>query len=378
MELSIIENHNSERENILCKSSERLGKRRMSLPPISEASERKNSLSKIYDSKSSLNMKKTQLSKASKPIFTEGADEFIRLTTIIDSQKALMDRYSQDLKTLKIVNYRQEKALKKLDKDKSLAPKLIHTLTEELKIVKIEKAKYFSLSTKNEKTLQKQSNTITSLKKQIKDLDAVIQSKEGQDVLKLRHENESLNKKLQDLTNELELLQKKQKLLESEKDRDSKNLKSIINKQGQQIESLTLQISKLHEKIDEKEKQINSLNIYSTHAAERKQLRSRTAQERGQTATDQASKIATQGNPLVSDSHPLTDALINSIMNKSATAPRDTNDQSTLISPQSLIHKPNLSYDKKPIGGSHETVEDILARRMRDHISVNGPPKQSD
>ena len=151
MEWSIIENHNSERENILCKSSERLGKRRMSLPPISEASERKNSLSKIYDSKSSLNIKKTQLSKASKPIFTEGADEFIRLTTIIDSQKALMDRYSQDLKTLKIVNYRQEKALKKLDKDKSLAPKLIHTLTEELKIVKIEKAKYFSLSTKNEK-----------------------------------------------------------------------------------------------------------------------------------------------------------------------------------------------------------------------------------
>ena len=122
----------------------------------------------------------------------------------------------------------------------------------------------------------------------------------------------------------------------------------------------------------------NSLNVYSTHAAERKQLRSRTAQERAQSATDQAIRIEPKVDPVVSDSHPLTDALMNSIMNKSTSTTRNTNDQSTSLLPKSIIHKPNLLYDKKQIGGSHETVEDILARRMREHISVNGPPKQGD
>lgn len=346
----------------------------MSLPPISERLDIKNSLSKIYDSKSSLNMKKTQLSKASKPIFTEGADEIIRLTKVMDSQKALIDRYSEDLRTLKIVNYRQDKALKKLDKDKSLTPKLIHTLAEELKIAKSDKTRYSKLSAQNEKIVQKQSNTISSLKKQIKDLNAVLKSKEGEDLTKLKNENDALKKKVEDLTQQLDLLLKKQKLSESEKDRDSKNYKSIIAKQAHQIEALTEQISKLHEKIDEKEKQINSLNIYSTHASERKQLRSRTAQERAQIITEQTKK-ENQANT-VPESHPYTDAIMSSIMTKNNVPLKNISNPSAAISPQ-VIHKPNLAYEKNAADGN-ETVEDILARRMRDHISINGPPKAND
>lgn len=310
-------------------------------------------------------MKKTQLSKASKPFFSEGADEIIRLTKVLDSQKALIDRYADELKTLKILNHRQDKAIKKLDKDKGSAPQIIHTLSEELKMARIEKTRYFKLSTQNEKIVQKQGNSISSLKKQIKDLNAAIKSKEGEDLTKLRNERDQLKKQAEDQTQQLDLLIKKQKLSESEKDRDSKNFKSIISKQGHQIETLTEQIQKMLEKIEEKDRQINQLNIYTTHAAERKQLRSRAAQERAQTASEQ------------NNTHPLTDALMNSIMNKStAAAKTSTNPGSLAVSPK-LIHKPDLSYEKKQTDGN-ETVEDILARRMRDHISINGPPKVSD
>jgi hypothetical protein len=346
----------------------------MELTTITEREEKKNSLSKIYDSKSSLNIKKAKLSKASKPIFSEGADEIIRLTKVMDSQKALIDRYAEDLKTLKIINYRQEKALKKLDKDKSLAPQTIHTLNEELKMAKTEKARYFKLSAQNEKLVQKQSNSISSLRKQLKDLNAVIKAKGGDDFTKLRAQGDQLKKQVDDLTQQLEISLKKQKLSESEKDRDSKNFKSIISKQGHQIETLTEQIQKLLEKIDEKDKHINQMNIYATHAAERKQLKSRTAQGRAQTVSEQTQREAT---PVAPESHPHTDALMNAIMKKSnASAKNTTNPVSAAVSPKT-IHKPDLSYEKKATD-VNETVEDILARRMRDHISINGPPKASD
>jgi hypothetical protein len=116
------------------------------------------------------------------------------------------------------------------------------------------------------------------------------------------------------------------------------------------------------------------MNMYATHAAERKQLKSRTAQGRAQTASEETQKEAT---PVAPESHPHTDALINAIMNKSnATTKNTTNPVSAAVSPKT-IHKPNLSYEKTATDGN-ETVEDILARRMRDHISINGPPKTSD
>ena len=119
----------------------------------------------------------------------------------------------------------------------------------------------------------------------------------------------------------------------------------------------------------EKDRLINSLNIYSTHASERKQLRSRTTQERAQTASDNQNilKEINNDSAITAIPHPYTDVIMASIMQKTS---------SPFEAPQ-IIHKPNLSYDKKSKEGlnNQETVEDILARRMRDHITVNGPPK---
>ena len=126
--------------------------------------------------------------------------------------------------------------------------------------------------------------------------------------------------------------------------------------------------------------------IYSTHAAERKQLRSRTAEDQKGRKTPDGSKdeshlkknvsfnmgnnneleISGGNNATSSESHPYTNAIMQSLMAKSAaTEPKGP-----------TIHKPNFEVSKSPpttLGSEtkHESMEDILARRMREQMLAN-------
>ena len=70
-----------------------------------EKSKRK-SLSKVYDSNASLDTKRKQLKSRTRSfVGNSGLEEYIRLTSIIDDQKAVIEKYSEELKTLKIVSF---------------------------------------------------------------------------------------------------------------------------------------------------------------------------------------------------------------------------------------------------------------------------------
>lgn len=70
--------------------------------------DKKKSTTKIYQSNSSLNAKRAQLVKTARPVnysmaTQAGVDEIIRLTKVMDDQRALIQRYADEIKTLKIV-----------------------------------------------------------------------------------------------------------------------------------------------------------------------------------------------------------------------------------------------------------------------------------
>jgi hypothetical protein len=99
-----------------------------------------NKEKKVYDSKASLNKKKKGVrffKPRANPIYADsGVDEIIRLTKLIDDQKDQLRKYSDEVKTLKIVNARQDKAISKMDKDHLNIPKILHTLNEEVRLAK--------------------------------------------------------------------------------------------------------------------------------------------------------------------------------------------------------------------------------------------------
>jgi hypothetical protein len=63
--------------------------------------------------------------------------EITRLTSLNDEQKAQIAKLVQEIKTLKIVNARQEKGLLMMDKEQGDYPKLFKSMTEELRIHKV-------------------------------------------------------------------------------------------------------------------------------------------------------------------------------------------------------------------------------------------------
>jgi hypothetical protein len=195
--------------------------------------------------------------------------------------------------------------------------------------------------------------------------------------------------------------------MENDKERDTRTSRANASRHAHHIESLQQELTKLHSKLHDKEKQINTLNLYSTHAAERKHLRSRTAEEKkfntfsgaatpddgfrkmvsfheDQNTIQQIHKQYEDSKPAIEEHHPYTDALLQSIMNKGSVVatPRSVESSSQKIaepvpkSPEpalSTFHKPNLGYTKtegstESVKAGVDTVEDILARRMREQM----------
>ena len=67
------------------------------------------SATKLYESYSTLNAKRNQLVKTARPrqnfgqATQAGVDEIVRLTKVMDDQKELLQRYANEIRTLKIV-----------------------------------------------------------------------------------------------------------------------------------------------------------------------------------------------------------------------------------------------------------------------------------
>lgn len=266
-------------------------------------------------------------------------------------------------------------------------------------LTQIERAKYLDKLTAAERIHQRYAEDISRLQHQIKDYQSKLRSKETDDMFKLKEDNNRMRKDLNSFAQQTDDLKKLLKIMENDKERDARTSRANASRHAHHIESLQQELTKLHSKLQDKEKQINTLNLYSTHAAERKHLRSRTAEEKkyntfSEAATpddgfrktisfneDQNTIQHIQKNyedmkPVIEEKHPYTDALLQSIMNKGAAAPKPKSPEPAPRSPEpapSSFHKPNLGYTKtegstESVKAGVDTVEDILARRMREQI----------
>ncbi|KAI9144825.1 ciliary protein causing Leber congenital amaurosis disease-domain-containing protein [Paraphysoderma sedebokerense] len=78
-------------------------------------------------------------------------EEIDRLQNLVDEYKKEITKLKEENKTLKNVQYRNEKALRELDKEHNEFPQILESLTEEMRVLKTQNKKYVEKLNINEK-----------------------------------------------------------------------------------------------------------------------------------------------------------------------------------------------------------------------------------
>ncbi|KAJ3362395.1 hypothetical protein HDU91_003452 [Kappamyces sp. JEL0680] len=123
--------------------------------------------------------------------------EITRLISLNDEQKLYIQKLHSDMKTLKIVNTRQERALQSLDKDQMEFPKVFQTMSEELRIARSERQKALEKVLQLEKQAVAKAEDFHKLGQRLKDTKDKLKVMMNPDV-------EALNAELSLKTKELE------------------------------------------------------------------------------------------------------------------------------------------------------------------------------
>ncbi|KAJ1330753.1 hypothetical protein BSLG_009205 [Batrachochytrium salamandrivorans] len=135
--------------------------------------------------------RKPRLNFANMP--SESLDRITQLVQTTDEQRAIISKLLAENRTLNIVNFRQERAIQRLDTNRSDMPQVINSMSEELRVAKasirltnIEKARHLSKIISLEKTSQQQSEEIHRLHEKIKLLKTRLQIRNTSGIVDLQ------------------------------------------------------------------------------------------------------------------------------------------------------------------------------------------------
>ena len=117
---------------------------------------------------------------------TASFDEINRLNRLLDDQRILINEMTKEVKTLKIVNTRQEKAIAQMDKEHGDFPLIMKTLNEELRVQKAEKLKYIEKNNQLDRLYQTQGEEMNKLNDKIYSLQQKLKSQESLDMTALQ------------------------------------------------------------------------------------------------------------------------------------------------------------------------------------------------
>ncbi len=131
-------------------------------------------------------------------------DEINRLSQIINDQKLQISQMGKEIKTLRTVTSRQEKAILDLDKEQGEFPHMMKELRADLKTLKCEKQKHASRSSSLEKLSQSQFDQINRLKEKLDRMNQIIKSADNSEKHILQNTVEEQAAQLQSLKKENE------------------------------------------------------------------------------------------------------------------------------------------------------------------------------
>ncbi|KAJ3275913.1 hypothetical protein HDV01_006780 [Terramyces sp. JEL0728] len=187
--------------------------------------------------------------------------EITRLISVNDEQKLQIHRLQQELKTLKIVNARQEKGLQALNKEQGDFPKVFKAMNEELRVTRIDRQRSLEKQMLLEKNsisqaeeyhrLQVRAQHLKARLKQYESPDAVIQNEKT-----LQHEAG-----LKQCYAKIESLQTLLEKGEEMKLREVIALKTKISKLIKELDVSKAEVIRLTNCLHERERNVNPLLV---------------------------------------------------------------------------------------------------------------------
>ncbi|KAI8613161.1 hypothetical protein BC830DRAFT_1170488 [Chytriomyces sp. MP71] len=197
-------------------------------------------------------------------------DQKLRLATIIDELKLKLRDRDEEVKTLKIINRRQDIAIRHTDKSVNDLPRLYQQQTDELRALKHFHASCAGKVANAEKSSQEHIEEAVQLREKISKLNAAMRVKFGNASTTLEGGPEKLLEELErlnsDCTAKSEVivdLTKKLKHQDNTTNMMIREARGKCTKLTKEVEELKVVNNELAEKLEEKTRQIAAMSIYS-------------------------------------------------------------------------------------------------------------------
>ncbi|KAI9341653.1 hypothetical protein BDR26DRAFT_860035 [Obelidium mucronatum] len=191
-------------------------------------------------------------------------DQVSKLLAVIDDLKLKLKERDEEVKTLKIVNRRQDLAINRTDKNQQDLPKILQHQSEELRTLKHTHATCASRISNAEKSSQEHIEETVQLREKLAKMTALVKSRFGEEgASKVHVEIEKLKKDVDEKEELVVELNKKIKYLENSNNMAVREVRLKNAKLVKEVEDMKLANKQLSEKLEEKARQIAAMSIYS-------------------------------------------------------------------------------------------------------------------
>ncbi|KAJ3381794.1 hypothetical protein HDU92_005117 [Lobulomyces angularis] len=190
-------------------------------------------------------------------------EEIVKAIKVADERKAICKKLIAEMKLLKLESQKKDKIINQLQKENKQVPEIIHSLSEEARVLRFEKQGYLEKIKITEKNSQLNIEELLSLREQVNKLNTIIKSKKLNNVEKLMEELKNLKDQNEKNLTEISNWQRKATHIEHEKGMELREVRQKLQKALKENSLFHSERDGLIEKIKSKDKQIAALSIYT-------------------------------------------------------------------------------------------------------------------
>ncbi|KAJ3126063.1 hypothetical protein HK100_010459 [Physocladia obscura] len=191
-------------------------------------------------------------------------EQIAKLSLAVDTLKSKLRDRDEEIKTLKIVNRRQEMCLNSRDKSQTELPRQYHTQLEDFRALRQTHALCAVKISNAEKSSQEHIEETVQLREKIAKLAMIIKTRCcGNSVEKMQIVINRLKTDVCEKDGNISDLEKKLKILESGNTIVIRDLRSKNGKLAKELEEIKTKVKEITEKLEEKDRQIAAISIQS-------------------------------------------------------------------------------------------------------------------
>ncbi|TPX35546.1 hypothetical protein SmJEL517_g02069 [Synchytrium microbalum] len=216
----------------------------------------------------------SSLSKKNKPArrkktaqpLSANLDEIAKLLSELDSARMEISKLKDENRNLKIDNRRQGKAIKQSDAEQNDIPRVIQTLTDEVRRAKLQAKQYHDKLAEIEKTSHHHVEEAIKMQERVHKLTRLLNERGFEDAEHVSRTMKQLKARVEVLEKENEELERYVNHFKTNKSLDQRTVAGHKSKLVAELEDLKLEHAKLITKMAEKDRILASASMYTRHS----------------------------------------------------------------------------------------------------------------